>query len=122
MTIRRRGSTKVACSQLTSRIGKHAHQGCQLGWAATMGNVQPTSGGTMNTASSLGRSGLALLLTLLLLGLLLLLHVEQTVGYKHQYARRVRSMKVWMYQDRCRGIARSRQLGWKRVVPAGGRK
>ena len=84
---------EAACRELTSRIGKHAHQGGQLGRAATMSNVQPTSGGTMNTASSLGSSGLALLLALLLLGLLLL-HVEQTDGYKHQYARRVRSMKV----------------------------
>lgn len=75
-----------------------------------MSNVQPTSGGTMNTASSLGGSGLALLLALLLLGLLLL-HVEQTDGYKHQYARRVRSMKV-------SGV--SGQMSWNSVKPSVG--
>ncbi len=105
---------EAARRQLTSRIGKHAHQGGQLGRAATMSNVQPTSGGTMNTASSLRSSGLALLLglllALLLLGLLLL-HVEQADGYKHQYARRVRSMKV-------SGV--SGQMSWNSVKPSVG--
>lgn len=51
--------------ELTSRIGKHAHQWRKLGWATTMGNVQSAPSWTWDTTS------LRLLLALRVRGALL---------------------------------------------------
>lgn len=78
----------------TSRVGKHAHQRSELRWAPSMGDVQPASSGTGNTASRwlqgllCLRLLLRLRLRLWLLRLLLLLHGGQS-GRCRTWARRV---------------------------------